>query len=226
MSLKPTKKSDLDKSWIKDRDAKSKNVRINPEYHLIVTEGTDTEPYYFNSIKAEINKSYKDRISFTIIGAGDNTISLFSKAKAQADQSPNGFKHVWIVYDTDDFPPEHINLTAELCRQNTTEETEYHALWSNQCIELWFLLHFGFFQSDINRKEYWPKLTTYLQSINAGEYKKNRDDMYEVLKPYVRVAIRNAKKLEEKNHGKTPATSAPGTMVYQIFEKLLPYLDL
>ena len=32
----------------------------------------------------------------------------------------------------------------------------YHAIWSNQCIEVWFLLHFSYFQSDIHRKEYWP----------------------------------------------------------------------
>lgn len=42
MSLKPPKRSDLDKSWMKPRRDKPK--KIQPEYHLIVTEGTDTEP--------------------------------------------------------------------------------------------------------------------------------------------------------------------------------------
>lgn len=41
MSLKPLKKSDLDKNWMKARRDKPK--KIQPEYHLIVTEGTDTE---------------------------------------------------------------------------------------------------------------------------------------------------------------------------------------
>ena len=31
-------------------------IKIQPEYHLIVTEGTDTEPEYFGSIKDVINK--------------------------------------------------------------------------------------------------------------------------------------------------------------------------
>lgn len=225
MSLKPTKKTDLDKKWLKGREARSKKIRINPEYHLIVTEGTDTEPKYFEAIKNEINKHYRDRISFVIEGAGDNTVNLFYKAKAKAESSPNGFKHVWVVYDTDDFPPEHINLTAELCGANTTEQTEYHAIWSNQCIELWFLLHFAFYQSDIHRSEYWPKLTEYLTGLNAGEYRKDRDDMYELLKPYMEDAIRNARKLVRINTGKTPADSAPGTEVYQIVEKLKPYLE-
>ena len=42
MSLKPPKKSDLGKSWMKPR--RDKNILICPEYHLIVTEGTETEP--------------------------------------------------------------------------------------------------------------------------------------------------------------------------------------
>ena len=37
MSLKPPKKSDLDKSWMKARRDKPK--KIQPEYHLIITEG-------------------------------------------------------------------------------------------------------------------------------------------------------------------------------------------
>lgn len=36
MSLKPRKKSDLDKSWMKKR--RDKPIKIQPEYHLIVTE--------------------------------------------------------------------------------------------------------------------------------------------------------------------------------------------
>ena len=67
------------------------------------------------------------------------------KRRALVAISPNVYKHVWIVYDTDDFPAEHINEVQNLCEINSNEETEYHALWSNQCIELWFLLHFCYF---------------------------------------------------------------------------------
>ena len=224
MSLKPTKKSDLNKGWMKRRDSRSNIVKISPEYHLIYTEGTDTEPKYFEAIKKEINTKYKDRISLEIEGAGDNTVNLFYKAKDKADNNPNGFKHVWIVYDTDDFPAEHINLTAKLCKENTTDETVYHAIWSNQCIELWFLLHFGFYQSDIHRTEYWSKLSEHLDKLKHGDYSKDRDDMYAILKPYMYKAIENAKKLATINKGKTPADSAPGTEVYRIIEKLKPFL--
>jgi hypothetical protein len=222
MSLKPPKKSDLDKNWMKKR--RDKVIRIQPEYHLIVTEGTETEPQYFRAIRDIINKQYRDKIQLDIFGEGDNTLSLFEKAKRRSAENPNGYKHVWVIYDTDDFPPDHINRTAELCEKNSNAETQFHAIWSNQCIELWYLLHFGYFQSDIHRKEYWPKLSEWLDNIGAGEYTKGRTDMYAVLRPFMEIAITNAKKLDVINMGRQPSNSAPGTKVYELIEKLRPYL--
>jgi hypothetical protein len=48
MSLKPLKKSDLGKDWVTGR--KEKRVRLQPEYNLIITEGTETEPKYFEGL--------------------------------------------------------------------------------------------------------------------------------------------------------------------------------
>lgn len=223
MSRKPAKRSDADKAWMQPRKGKMK--RFAPEYHLIVSEGIGTEPNYFGTIKEKVNFTYRNRIQLEVIGIGDNTINLFKAAKGLADSSSYVYKHVWIVYDKDDFPAEHFDGVERLCVKNSNEETIYHATWSNQCIELWFLLHFSFMQSDLHRKEYWPKLTESLNKIGKGKYAKNRDDMYEMLKPYIETAISNAKKLNEINAGKTPAESAPGTKVYELIEKLLPYLD-
>ena len=223
MSLKPLKKSDLDKSWMKARRDKPK--KIQPEYHLIITEGTDTEPAYFGAIKEIINSTYSDRIQLGVYGAGDNTLSLFQKAKNMAASSANGYRHVWVVYDTDDFPADRINKTAGLCVSESTEETTYHAIWSNQCIELWFLLHFSFMQSDLHRTSYWSKLTGILTSLGCGEYEKNRTDMYGILLPYMDAAISNAEKLNRINEGKLPSDSAPGTRVYELIKKLKPYLS-
>lgn len=223
MSLKPPKKSDLDKKWMKKRLDRA--IKIQPEYHLIVTEGTDTEPEYFGSIKDVINKKYPEKIKLDVYGEGDNTISLFQKAKTRAEESSNVYKHVWIVYDTDDFPADHINKTAELCISESTEEVTYHAIWSNQCIELWFLLHFSFIQSDLHRSSYWPKLTGLLNFQGFGAYEKNRSDMYRILLPYMDPAIANAEKLAKINDGKLPSESAPGTQVYLLVKKLRPYLQ-
>jgi len=225
MSLKPLKKSDLNKEWMKARRDKPK--KIQPEYHLIVTEGVKTEPAYFQAIKDIINAQYREKVHLDIYGEGSNTLSLFEKAKKRAYANPNGYKHVWVVYDTDDFPAENIDKMVVLCKQATEEakgETVYHAIWSNQCIELWFLLHFSYMQSDLHRNQYWSKLSECLESISAGAYEKNRDDMYIVLNPYMDCAIANAKRLDKVNLGKLPSKAAPGTKVYELIEKLRPYL--
>ena len=66
MSKKPVKKSDSEKGWMKKR--RDNRRMIAPEYHLIVTEGTKTEPNYFGKLKEEINSRYRDRISIEIAG--------------------------------------------------------------------------------------------------------------------------------------------------------------
>ena len=126
MSLKPPKKSDLGKTWMsKRRDSRRK---IKPEYHLIVTEGTDTEPQYFEAIKSIINETCGEHVQLEIHGQGDNTLSLFRRAMALANQSLNGYRHIWVVYDTDDFPPEHINSVVDYCEAASTEERTFHAI--------------------------------------------------------------------------------------------------
>ncbi len=222
MSLKPPKKSDLNKSWLKPKP--DRGMKIQPEYHLIVSEGTDTEPAYFEAIRDIINIRYRKKIQLEVSGEGDNTINLFWKVKQRVSDSVNGFRHVWVVYDTDDFPAEHIDRVLELCKANSTEDTEYHAVWSNQCVELWYLLHFSYMQSDIHRTAYWPKLTDWLTGIGAGTYEKNRKDMYQILRPFMDFAIANAKRLEKINEGKLPSKAAPGTKIYELVEKLKPYL--
>lgn len=107
MSLKPPKKSDMGKNWMKPR--RDKSILLRPEYHLIVTEGTATEPQYFEAVRDIINRQYRDKIQLDVYGEGNNTLTLLEKAINRAKSNPNGYKHIWIVYDTDDFPASNIN---------------------------------------------------------------------------------------------------------------------
>ena len=105
-----------------------REIKIHPEYHLIVSEGTDTEPAYFGTIRDIINKQYPKKIQLDVSGEGNNTINLFDKAKQLAKDSANVYRHVWVVYDTDDFPAEHIDRVVQLCAENSTEEPQLHTL--------------------------------------------------------------------------------------------------
>ena len=216
MSLKPPKKSDLGKAWLSKRSGK--NIPIYPEYHLIVTEGTETEPLYFDAIKRRINSKFSDRINLKVTGRGENTTSLFYYAKEVAENG--SYKHVWIVYDTDDFPKDKIDTVKLLCDENSHKNCEYHAIWSNQCIELWYLLHFSYMHSDLHRNDYFPKLSNHL----GFKYQKDNPDMFKILLPHLNTALKNATKLDQDNAGKMPSQSKPGTKVFELIERLKPYI--
>ena len=55
MSRMPPKKTDMGKAWMKPR--RDSRQMIFPEYHLIVSEGTKTEPKYFEKIRETIDVS-------------------------------------------------------------------------------------------------------------------------------------------------------------------------
>ena len=81
MSNKPPKKSDEKKKWMEPQ-RRSRNIAIAPEYHLIVSEGTKTEPNYFKALKDEINKNFTGRISIDINGAGERIAYFFVSCSA------------------------------------------------------------------------------------------------------------------------------------------------
>ena len=84
---KTSEKTDMNKSWMKKR--RDKQIKIQSEYHLIVTEGTKTEPEYFRAIRDIINSQYKDRVQLDIYGEGENTLNLFERAQKHVNNSPN-----------------------------------------------------------------------------------------------------------------------------------------
>ena len=221
MSLKPNKKSDLGKSWNKPR--RDKHIKMQLGHHLIITEGEKTEPLYFDGLKKAVERTNRtDRLQ--TVGTGSHTTALIEIAKRQVRNAGYPFEHVWLVYDKDDFPSGEFNRVIELCAEANTEETTYHAIWSNQCIELWYLLHFSYFHSDIHRDNYFPKLSDCLRKLGAGPYEKNRDDMFEILRSYIDTAILNSEKLEIDNCNKAPANCAPGTMMHVLIKFFKPYL--
>lgn len=223
MSMKPRKKSDSNKKWMSDR--RDRRITIAPEYHLIVTEGTKTEPQYFEGLKEDINRLYRGRISIVIegVGQGANTLTLLERAQKIVEKEPDKYKHVWLVYDKDDFPKDDFDNTFFKCKSlsGNGDSVVYHALWSNECIEYWFLLHFMPLDSALHRNEYYPKLTECLGS----KYEKNRKDIYTLLKPNIKKAINNAQRIAGDNKGLPPSQYTPGTTVYEIFEMLESYLS-
>jgi hypothetical protein len=215
---KPTKRSDRDKGWYKrplDRrvDTRSPRTRI-----LIVTEGERTEPNYFNAISERLPRG---TVEIAIEGCGFNTIGLVKEAARLRDlrEPLRQFDEVWVVYDKDDFPPEHFNDASQL-----SDRLGLKAAWSNEAFELWYVLHFQDLKSGLPRDDYSKMLKKHL-----GEpYVKNAVDMFLKLEGLgsLEDACRRGKHLAELSKNETPAHSNPCTMVFKLVERLLEFQEV
>ncbi len=221
------KKTATDK-WRKKR--REEYLELKKYRYYIFCEGQQTEPKYFAGFKKciEENPIYKDMVLIEIEPCQAETMRVIGNAEIYVKENHINRGQIWCVYDKDSFPAEHFNQVEErafnLNKQNP--ELQYHAAWSNECIEFWFLLHFAFYTSNNHRTKYISFLNEKFKVLGITKYQKNMDDIFAVLlrKGNPKLAIRYAKQIIKESQGKTPTDIAPGTKVYQLVEELAQYM--
>jgi len=205
-------------------------------YFLIVCEGEKTEPNYFESIRALLPSEMVDRV--TVEGCGRNTRSLvdFARDKNQKRLSSDKpyYYHIWVVFDKDSFPDDDFdNAIKQLealdlaTSSNEDKRQRWHAAWSNEAFELWYILHFQETTGGaLSRSTYQGSLETLIKK-HCGvirPYQKNAKDMFSLLREYTPDAIRRAKTALGQQTGKPPHAQNPATTVHQLVEELLRYI--
>ena len=198
--------------------------------YYIFCEGQQTEPQYFNGFKKyiESNPIYKDMVLVEIEPCGAETMRVIGQAEEYVRKNKITKGQIWCVYDKDSFPAERFNGVLEraeaLNLQN--EDVRYHAAWSNECIEFWFILHFANYISNNHRSEYIEFLNNKFVELGIGKYAKNMENIFDVLLEHgnPKLAIRYAKRIINEHQGMTPTMIAPGTKVYELVEELVKYL--
>ena len=187
------------------------NVR-NLRRFLIVCEGEKTEPNYFR--KFPENPEVYDRID--IHGTGYNTVSLVKEAirlKSEAQTRKEPYIEVWCVFDKDDFSIEQFQSAITLAGKN-----QIRCAYSIEAFELWYLLHYNFYDAALSRDQYKEKLTDLLGKV----YSKNEEGMYQLLQKRQSIAIQNARKLYALQHTRPLSEQNPITTVFGLVERLLP----
>lgn len=176
---------------------------------LIVCEGMRTEPRYFEAFKVS-------SAEVTVEGKGRNTDSLVEYAirLKKKRKGSERYDQVWCVFDRDSFPPQQFNRALELASKNNIR-----VAYSNEAFELWFLLHFNYYDTAMSRAQYAEKLSELL----GREYKKNDGDLYRILLSKQSIAIRNANNLLEKYVPSNPCEDKPSTTVHHLVEELNKY---
>ncbi|WP_026653755.1 RloB family protein [Butyrivibrio proteoclasticus] len=201
------------------------------EYRFyIFCEGQQTEPQYFNGFKKyiESNPIYKDMVLIEIEPCGAETMRVIGQAEDYVRRNGITKGQIWCVYDKDSFPAERFNGVLERAEVLNAQNkyVQYHAAWSNECIEFWFLLHFSYYTSNNHRSEYIEFLNAKFSELKVGKYAKNMENIFDILLKYgnPRLAIRYAKRIINEHQGMTPTMIAPGTKVYELVEELVKYL--
>ncbi len=159
-----------------------------------------------------------------IDGTGRNTEDLVRYAINKRKSAEIPYGHVWCVFDKDSFTDKQFNNAIQKAESN-----DLKAAWSNEAIELWFILHFEYLNSGTTREQYITKLDEYfgVLGINGGKYEKNLENIYEILTEHgdAEMAIKNAKRLEARyDESDTPSKRKPATMGYALVEELFEYL--
>jgi len=109
---------------------------------LIVCEGKNTEPQYFDGFKrncrnprVEILIAREHGVPKTLVETAKEYKSM-AEADAKRKRDENlAYDSVWCVFDVDEHP--HIPDARQMARDNDIE-----LAISNPCFELWLLLHF------------------------------------------------------------------------------------
>ena len=206
------KKSSSRQSKIDYYNRKDKSRR----WFLIVCEGEKTEPNYFRSFPVDTKV-----IKLDIKGEGKNTKSLVEKAMELKSNAEYDEKDRFgCVFDRDKNPKnpndsQNFNSAITLARNNGID-----VAYSNDAFELWYLLHFHFYNTGISRQDYQNMLTKLL----GHEYKKNSETIYEELKDKQQDAIKHAKRLLQEYEPPNPETDNPSTTVHLLVEELNSFI--
>lgn len=151
-----------------------------------------------------------------------NTTSLVNAVELQIKIDEHNhqiipYSKIFVVFDRDSFKASEFDKAIKMCEKNG-----YIPLWSNQAIEFWFLLHFNYICSKMDRNIYTKKLNEYFKIAGIDyKYKKNDKDLYYKLCKYgsLEKARMYAKKIDLENKDK-PSLKESSTTVYKFFDEI------
>lgn len=191
-----------------------RKLRINL---LLGCEGTETEPNYFEGLASWLNTNGFTSPALKIERCGRNTVSLVEKFNKIALEKASGVKSkgTYVLMDYDGNP--RFDEAVRLAKQyNITP------VWSNECFELWFYLHFVDQRTEINRQQLNDRLSEIFQRRGiVNGYQKSSKNVAELLMAHgdVKAAIERAHRLHAPVKGNPCCSECnPCTTVYELIE--------
>jgi hypothetical protein len=203
--------------------SRAEPIKLEKPTILIVCEGKNTEPSYFEQFKLS-------SATIRALGNGNNTISLVRQA---IDLNTKGtYDQVWCVFDKDSFSASNFNNAIKTAKANG-----FNVAYSNQSFEYWLLLHFEDHQGGgMNRKDYAKTINKYINPLGAkydgSGTKKISEEFFELLngknskleKPRIDIAVKRAKRIYNLFDHINPAKEESSTTVFLLIEEIQKYI--
>ncbi len=195
---------------------------------LIVTEGENTEPVYFDALKRKLSLQTVE-IEIVPAGKGDPRrlaeAALEEQKKRRKDAKDgrlsfakaSNFDELWIVFDTD-VPVEHRRFDDGV--QFATAKGVKSAA-SSPCFEYWLLLHLVYTTAPMQKfSDVEPRLSKEL----GRPYAKNSKDSAGLIPPlleHLDVAMTRARQARQHHAtAATPSPANPSTEVDRLIESI------
>ncbi|RYD28552.1 MAG: RloB domain-containing protein [Verrucomicrobiaceae bacterium] len=157
----------------------------------------------------------KQQVEITCVGTGMSTDRLAREAvtyKNKAIKWKEPYQRIWIVFDRDEASAQQFGRAFELCGSHP----EITACWSNECFELWYLLHYHLRDTAIGRQEIFREVSKLMEC----RYDKADGKPFEKLKSKLNDALQNALRLEMQNRKLGEERRNPSTNVHELVQFL------
>lgn len=195
------------------------NIRSIRKRILILCEGKETEPNYFNALIHDNEyKRFLSSVEITIYDTkkctGKELVTEAKILKNNAKREKNQFDYIWIVIDKDGYSK--LPETFDKAYAN-----DMKIAFSSISFEYWFLLHFEYTTKCFKKADDLIKhLNRYLPN-----YKKS-SNIYCKIKKNIKTAITNSNKVQKYyendiERGKKIYTLNPYTNVNLLVEQLI-----
>lgn len=204
-------------------------------YHILIAcEDENTEPYYFGKYKQLFEDIWpKETLFLKPIGTGRNSLGVVKRAIEERsilanEANKTTIDQTWAVFDKDDLDKSEGNRRNFIEAFELGKSENVKIAYSNECFELWLLLHFEDVDKEIPlpRDEIYRRLEAALNKVcpEAFEYDHGNSNVVNLVIQYgdKNEAIKRAEKLcsfhSTAKH--EPIDSNPNTLVFELVKEL------
>lgn len=190
----------------------------SPKKILIISEGVNTEPTYFNHFRLP-------NVKLESVGTSKSTSRLIEEADRLLEKRYRGkkFDEIWLVFDKDDNEDFEDAIKLAISKN-------YKVAYSNQAVEYWFILHFYDHHGEPLSREYYADMINHYINPLGAKYDESKivsKDFFNILmsrnpesqKARYQEAFDRAERILSGNSNRTEESV---TMVHKLFGSIIP----